>query len=162
MKRRHASLLFSVLVIVPITMLAGRDGIEIGNAWSRAAMQGHVGVVYLTILDHGPPDRLTGVSSPVAERAELHESFNDGGVAKMRPVTSLAVEPAKPVVFAPGGYHIMLMGLKQPLKRGDVFPITLTFAKAGQLTAKVAVEQQGATMPMGVPVRPSGTPGKQP
>jgi hypothetical protein len=162
MKRRHASLLLSVLVIVPVTMLAAQDGIEIAHAWSRAAMQGHIGVVYLTIVDHGAPDRLTGVSSSVAERAELHESFSEGGVAKMRPVASLAVEQARPVVLAPGGYHIMLMGLKQPLKRGDVFPITLTFAKAGQLTAKVTVEQQGATMPMDAPMHAGGTPGKQP
>jgi hypothetical protein len=125
-------------------------------------MQGHIGVVYLTIVDHGAPDRLTGVSSPVADRAELHESFSQGGVAKMRPVASLAVEQAKPVVLAPGGYHIMLMGLKQPLKQGDVFPVTLTFANAGELTTKVTVEQQGANMPMEMPMHVGNTPGKQP
>ena len=66
---------------------------------------------------------------------------------KMRPVASLTVEPGKPVTLAPGGYHIMLTGLKQALKQGDSFPVTLSFAKAGQVTATATVEKAGATMP---------------
>jgi copper(I)-binding protein len=164
MKRGYRGLLLSALMALPAVGLAAQDAIEVEKAWSRAAMQGRVGVVYLTIVDHGAADRLTGVSSPVSEKAELHESFNEGGVAKMRPVTSLVVEQAKPVVLAPGGYHIMLIGLKQPLKQGDVFPITLSFANAGQLTAQVTVEQPGATtsMPMHMPMGAGSPPGKQP
>jgi hypothetical protein len=164
MKRRHSGWLLSALVAVPVMALAAQNGIEVEKAWSRAAMQGRVGVVYLTIVDNGAADRLTGVSSPVAEKAELHESFSEGGVAKMRPVGSLPVEQAKPVVLAPGGYHVMLMGLKQPLKQGDVFPITLSFANAGQLTAQVTVGQPSAstTMPMDMPTHATGTAGKQP
>jgi copper(I)-binding protein len=71
------------------------------------------------------------------------------------------VEPAKPVVLAPGGYHIMLMGLKQPLKQGDAFPITLNFANAGPVTAQVTVEPPGART-MTMPMPSGGTPGKQP
>ena len=66
---------------------------------------------------------------------------------KMRPVAALPIEPGKPVMLAPGGYHIMLMGLKQALKQGDSFPVTLSFAKAGPLTASVTVEKAGAAMP---------------
>jgi copper(I)-binding protein len=159
LKYGRLGVLLSALMALPGIALAAQDRIEVEKAWSRAAMQGRVGVVYLTIVDHGAADRLTGVASPVAEKAELHESFSEGGVAKMRPVASLVVEQAKPVVLAPGGYHIMLIGLKQPLKQGDVFPITLSFANAGQLTAQVTVEQPGATatMPMHMPM-PQGTP----
>ena len=66
---------------------------------------------------------------------------------KMRPVASLPIEPDKPVTLAPGGYHIMLSGLKQELKQGDSFPITLSFAKAGQVAASATVAKAGATMP---------------
>ena len=164
MKHRHKGLLLSALIAIPVAASAEQGDIEVEHAWSRAAMQGRVGVVYLTIVDHGATDRLTAVSSPVADSAALHESFSEGGVAKMRPVASLPVEPAKPVVLAPGGYHIMLMGLKQPLNQGDAFPVTLTFANAGQLTVQVSVGQPGAatTMPMNVPMDAGSKPGKQP
>ena len=59
-------------------------------------------------------------------------------------VESLPIEPGKPVTLAPGGYHIMLMDLQQPLKEGDKFPVTLSFAKAGQVTATATVEKAGA------------------
>jgi periplasmic copper chaperone A len=148
MKLPLSALLLIMLVVAPAITTAQGNAIQIENAWSRAAMQGRIGVVYLTISDHGAADRLTGVSSPVAEKAELHESFSEGGVSKMRPVASLAVDKDKPVVLAPGGYHIMLIDLKRPLNQGDAFPVTLTFANAGQVTVQVAVQRPGAAMPM--------------
>ena len=105
---------------------------------------GRTGVVYLTITDTGAPDRLTGASSPVAAKATLHESTDDHGVMKMRPVAALPVQPGKPVKLAPGGYHIMLEGLKQPLQPGETFPVTLTFANAGTITATATVQKGGA------------------
>ena len=114
--------LCGLLPVVPIVALAQQDGIRVENAWSRVAMQGGTGVVYLTITDSGAPDRLMSIAAPVAAKAELHESFTEHGVAKMRAVAALPVVPGTPVTLAPGGYHIMLMGLKQPLKEGDSFP----------------------------------------
>lgn len=140
--------LLCALVLAPGFALAQGDRIEIENAWSRTAMQGRTGVVYLTIVDRGAADRLTGVSSPVADKAELHQSFSEGGVSKMRPVEALTLEQGKPVVLAPNGSHIMLVGLKRPLNQGDAFPVTLTFAHAGQVTVQVAVQRPGAAMPM--------------
>ena len=89
-----------------------KTGIHVDHVWSRAAMAGHEGVVYLTITDTGTPDTLTGVTTPVAAEAALHQSIDDHGVMKMRPVGSLPIESGKPVTLAPGGYHIMLMGLE--------------------------------------------------
>ena len=123
---------------------AEQSGIRVDHVWSRAAMAGHQGAVYLTITDTGAPDMLTGVATPVAGMAGLHESINDNGVMKMRPVTSLLVAPGKAVALAPGGYHIMLMDLKQPLKEGDSFPVTLSFAKSGQVTVTAIVATAGA------------------
>ena len=140
-------LLAAVLIAMPLAAFADEAGIQVDHVWSRAAMAGHEGVVYLTITDTGTPDTLTGITTPVAAKADLHESIDDHGVMKMRPVASLPIEPGKPVTLAPGGYHIMLMGLKQALKQGDSFPVTLSFAKAGQVTATATVEKAGAAMP---------------
>jgi hypothetical protein len=101
--------------------------------------------VYLTITNSGTPDTLTAVSTPVAGMAQVHQTTNDSGVMKMRPVTSLSIGQDKSVTLAPGGYHIMLMNLKQALKQGESFPVTLTFAKAGPVTATAMVEKAGAT-----------------
>jgi copper(I)-binding protein len=151
-------LLVAAMIAVPLAGFAQQPGtqqpgtrqpkVQVDHVWSRAAMAGHQGVVYLTVTDTGPPDTLTGVATPVAATAGVHETINDNGVTTMRPVASLLVAPGKPLTLAPGGYHIMLMDLKQSLKEGDSFPVTLTFAGAGQVTATATVAKAGAaTMP---------------
>jgi copper(I)-binding protein len=141
-------LLFAVLITMPLAAFAGDADIRVDHAWSRAAMVGHTGVVYLTLTDTGTQDTLISITTPAAVQADLHETINDHGVMKMRPVASLTVEPGKPLVLAPGGYHIMLMDLKHALKQGESFPITLNFAKAGAVAATVTVEKAGASAPM--------------
>ena len=118
-----------LLIAAPCIAYAQQNGVQVERAWSRATVAGQTGVIYLTITDTGAPDRLTSVASPVAASAALHESFSENGVSKMREIAGLAVSPGTPVTLAPGGYHIMLMGLKQPLKQGDAFPVTLTFER---------------------------------
>lgn len=140
--------LLGLLLAAPAVAFAQQDGIRLENAWSRAAMKGGTGVVYLTITDSGAPDRLTSVAAPVATKAELHESFTEQGVSKMRSITALPITAGNPVTLAPSGYHIMLMGLKQQLKEGDSFPVTLTFEHSGQLTTTVTVRRNGTGMPM--------------
>jgi len=143
-----------LLLAMPVAARADQPAIQLDHVWSRAAMAGGTGVVYLTITDSGAPDALTGVASPVAATAELHRSFDDHGVMKMRSVAILKIAPGKPIMLTPGGFHIMLMGLKQDLKPGDSFPIALTFAKAGQISATATVGAPGGmsphmSMPMG-------------
>jgi copper(I)-binding protein len=117
------------------------SGISVEHVWARAtAGTTSTAAVYLTVTDNGQPDRLIGLSTPVAATAELHETIHDGGVMKMRPVAGIALEPGKPVTFSPGGYHVMLTGLKKPLKAGDSFPLTLTFEHAQPITVTVKVE----------------------
>ncbi len=141
--------LFTFLLAAPSVAFAQQDNVHVENAWSRTAMKGGTGVVYMTITDSGAPDRLTSVASPVATTAELHESFTEQGVAKMRSVAALPVTAGNPVTLAPGGYHIMLMGLKRELKEGDSFPVTLTFEHSGELTATVTVQGVGREPHMG-------------
>lgn len=133
------------LLLLSATAFANSAAIKVEHVWSRAAMAGREGVVYLTITNSGPADSLTGVSTPVAATAELHRTTNDNGVMKMRAVPSLAIGHDQSVTLAPSGYHIMLTNLKQTLRQGDSFPVTLTFQEAGALTATATVEKAGAT-----------------
>lgn len=113
------------------------------KAWSRAALAGRNGAAFFTIMPGATADTLTGVSSPVATKADLHQTVRKGSVMEMLPVASVAVDPGKPVTFAPGGYHVMLIGLKQALTPGETFPLTLHFAHAGAQTVMVSVGSAG-------------------
>ncbi len=142
-------LLFVLLLLALPTPVHAQDpALKLEHVWSRAAMAGREGAVYLTITNSGPTDTLTGASTPVAASAGVHETINDKGIMKMRPVPKLPVPQGQPVTLKPGSYHIMLMDLKQPLKQGDSFPITLTFATAGAITATATVEKAGAMSDM--------------
>ena len=136
--------LLTLAALSPFVTPALAAPVMVDHVWSRAAMAGRVGVVYLTITATGTADTLLGASSPVAPKVELHESYEENGVMKMRPVASLPIPPGKPVKLAPGGYHIMLVGLTKPLTEGQSFPVTLHFAKAGEVTVNAMVEKAGA------------------
>jgi copper(I)-binding protein len=85
----------------------------------------------------------------MAERVELHESTMDGGVMRMRPVESLVIEPGETRVLEPGGLHLMMMRLKEPLVAGKHFLLTLEFAEAGRVQVKVMVTKGDGTGGMG-------------
>lgn len=123
--------------------------VEIDHPWSRAtAPSAPNGAAYFVLNNAGKEeDRLTSASSPVAEKAELHTHIADNGVMKMRPVTAIEVVPGSPTPLAPGGLHIMLLGLKQPLVKGKAFPLTLVFEKGGPVTVQVEVQGPGETAP---------------
>ena len=124
------------------------NDMKVERAWAGATPGAvRTGAVYLTVINEGAPDRITGISTPLADEAGMHESSNDNGVMRMRPVPSLSVPRGKTVTFAPGGYHIMLLGLKRPLKQGDTFPLTLTFERSTPITVTVRVERVGASAP---------------
>lgn len=126
--------------------------VVITEAWSRATPGGaKIAGGYLTIENKGSaPDRLVRGSSDVAGKFEIHEMAMNNGVMTMRPLDKgLAIEPGKTVKLAPGGYHLMLMDLKTPLKQGDKVPLTLEFEKAGKVTVSLDVQGVGAQAPAG-------------
>jgi copper(I)-binding protein len=128
--------------------------IAIGHPWARPTADGaKAGAAYLSLENtSGEPDRLVGVTTPAAEKSEIHETSNDGGVMKMREVKAgVTLPPGENISFKPGGLHIMLFGLKQKLNEGQHIPLTLNFAKAGSVDVEVYVEKspdsgQGAAM----------------
>jgi copper(I)-binding protein len=123
--------------------------IQVDQPWARAT-PGHAtsGAVYFTVTDHGAADHITGVSTPAAGMAMLHQSFVENGVSKMRMLDDLALQPDKPVVLKPSGIHVMLEELQKPLKVGDTFPLTVTFATAPPVTVTVTVLKAGAMGPL--------------
>ncbi len=102
------------------------------------------GAAYLTIENKGKEaDKLIAVNSPVAKSAQIHTMSMEGNVMKMREVAQIELKPAEKLVMKPGdGYHLMLIGLRQPLKAGDHFPLTLTFEKAGKTEVSVLVQDK--------------------
>lgn len=104
------------------------------------------GAVLLNIKNTGAEDdKLVSASSDVADKTEIHEMAEENGVMKMREVKSVDVKAGETVELKAGGYHIMLMGLKKPLKADEKFPMTLTFEKAGAVTKDVGVVSRKTT-----------------
>jgi periplasmic copper chaperone A len=122
--------------------------ITVDDPFARAsAGPAKAGAAFMTLKNTGPTgDVLTGASAPVAQQAELHAHIKDGDVMRMREVEQVDVPAGGTVRLEPGGLHVMLIGLKAPLKEGETFPLTLTFAKAGTMTVQVPVKSP-AEMP---------------
>lgn len=126
---------------------AQTNPVEVSNAWARATPgKAENGAAYLT-LKSAVADRLTGASTPLAKKAELHQMTMDGTVMKMRQLSGIDLPAGQPVTLKPGAMHVMLVGLTQPLKVGQSFPLTLHFEKSGTETVNVAVERAGAMGP---------------
>lgn len=123
-----------------------KGGLRVESAWSRATPgNSRDGAAYFRVVNNGTAaDRLIGVSTPLADKADAHETKMEDGVMKMRPLDRPTVAPGQTLEFKPGGAHIMLLGLKHPLKEGESFPLVLTFEKAGDVSVEVKVERAGA------------------
>ena len=141
-------------VLLWVALLAGgasaatvAPGIVVTGAWSRPAIG--TGVVYLRIVNRGgKPDRLDAARTPVAKVVELHRSMDgsgsmDGmkmtGVMSMERVNAVTVPARGSVTFAPGGYHLMAIGLRGDLHPKERFPVQLHFAAAGWTSVTVTV-----------------------
>jgi copper(I)-binding protein len=137
------ALVFSL--ILAVTAMAGQT-ISAENVRARATPPGAVtGAAYLTLINNGQEsDRLLAVSGDVAEAIEVHTHLMENGMMKMRRVDGVDIPAGQPAVFEPGGMHIMLIGLKAPLKTDEVFALTLKFEKADDLTVEVMVKAIGA------------------
>ena len=119
---------------------------RIDQPWARATAPGAMaGGVFLMLHGGDDDDILLGAASPVAQVVEVHRTVNESGIMRMLPMDALAVPAHQMIAFKPGGYHIMLMGLKQPLTQGESFPLTLTFQHAAPVTVQVKVAGPGAT-----------------
>lgn len=139
------------LLAVPLTGIlllyacSSASGIQISQAWTRPALKDGNGAVYFLLQNHSAfGDELTGASSTAAGVVEMHESRLEGDVMKMQQLASIPIPGKVSLEFAPGGLHLMLIGLKEDLKVGDEIQVTLHFAEHEDITLDVPVlERQG-------------------
>jgi len=120
--------------------------IEVTRPWARAtASTAKTGAAFMTIRNDGAyTDRLVAVSSGVSRKTELHESFMENDIMKMRHVDAIQVPAGGMVALEPSGFYVMFIGLKAPFKEGDSFPLTLVFEKAGKIGVSVTIMKAGA------------------
>lgn len=118
--------------------------LEATQVWSRAMPPtAPTGAVYFTLQNPGDsPDRLLGVQTPRAKKAELHTHVHKGGMMRMKHVDSIEVPAGGQVEFKPGSNHVMLFELSAPLVAGERFPLTLEFEHAGEVTVDVPIQDQ--------------------
>jgi copper(I)-binding protein len=121
--------------------------LTVTSPWTRATPGGaKIAGGYLKITNNGAgSDRFVGATSDATDRVEIHEMSMSDGVMKMRPLPNgLEIKPGETVELKSGGYHLMFMDLKQPLKQGDTLKATLKFEKAGSLDVNFNVNALGA------------------
>lgn len=145
---RFGSALSIMLLALSAQANTYRTGnVEISHPHARPTVaQQANGAAYLTLENRGKAaDRLLGASTPRARAVEIHSMSMDGHVMKMREVEHLVLKPASKIEMKSGnGYHLMLVGLSQPLKPGDKLPVTLVFERAGKVEIIVPVEGKAA------------------
>ncbi len=134
------------LALAVVTIVAAAHSfkvgqIDIGHPYARPTTAGQqVGASYLKLANQGAADRLLSASTPAAASVEMHSMSMEGDVMKMRQVNAIDLPTGATVALQPGGFHLMLMGLRGPLKAGDKLPMTLKFEKAGEVFVTVNVE----------------------
>lgn len=137
MKTVHVMLTSVLLALSATTAFAG--DIEIKAPWVRGTVAGQTATGAFMEITSKSGASLVGAASPVAGVTEVHEMKMDGGVMKMRAVARLDLPAGKPVILGPGGYHVMLMNLKQMIKTGDSVPLTLQFEGKGRKVEMIEV-----------------------
>ena len=144
--RRRSLLLVAALTLPGVALAQGASSLRIEQPFARAtAATARAGGAYMTIVNSGATaDRLLRAESSVAARVELHTVIKEGDVMRMREVPGIDVPANGKAMLAPGGFHVMLMELKAPLKAGDTAPITLVFEKAGRIVVAVPILPLGA------------------
>jgi periplasmic copper chaperone A len=139
LRRAALATVFSALIAGAV-LAAAPGRLAIRDAWTRPAAAGMNGAGYLTIVNGSAlADQLVSASSPGAARVSIHESRLAGQVMTMRTLSAVAIPAGASVTFRPGGLHLMLEGLKAPLKAGSRVAVTLVFARAGRRSTTLAV-----------------------
>lgn len=133
---------FAALLLASCGGAGPAPSISIEEPWARAAAPGRSSTAaYFAIANAGGGDRLLSVSSPAGE-ASLHSTSMDGGVMRMRPVEALDIPAEATVRLEPGGTHVMVTGLKQPLDAGSELQLDLTFERSGDRRVNASVRER--------------------
>ena len=152
---RRTSLTIAALACLAATASVAHGyktgSLSIKHPWSRETSAGQsVGGGFMVVTNtSAKPDKLLSATTTIAKEVQLHTMSMDGGIMRMRQVSGGIDVPAKGTLeLKPGGYHLMFMGLKRPLKKDERFPVTLKFQNAGTLKVLFAVQTVGSTGPI--------------
>lgn len=145
--KRMITILALAAVLLSACAPAAKD-VEVSDVWARTGMAGGNSAVYMVLVNGTDMHQeLLFATSDVAEAVELHESkVGENGEMQMIPQASVPLEAGAKVEFKPGGLHVMLIGLKQELKAGDEFEVTLHFKDHADITLKVIVKEAAMDM----------------
>ena len=143
---KNLSVIFAALLATSAFAQDAKVGtITIGHPWARATPGAVKNSAAFMVFDNkGAADKLIGVSGDVANDIQIHSMITEAGVMKMREITSLDIPANGKAELKPGGFHVMLIGLKDGLKEGATFPLKLKFEKAGEVTVQVTAEKPGS------------------
>ena len=134
------SFLFACAALTTQVAQAAPADVAVQEPWVRATVAQQKVTGAFMRLTSTADVQLVAVASPLADRVEIHEMKMDGEVMTMRAVPSLPLAAGKPVALAPGGYHLMLFGLRQQIKAGDKVPLTLTVEDAQKQRTTISVD----------------------
>lgn len=148
MKAALTALVLFAAGVQPAAAATQAASVEAVQPWSRPAAAGTTGAGYLTLVNHGKADALVAVESAAAERVEMHASTMAGGVMSMAQELRVPLAANGAVSFAPGGRHLMFIGLKRALRVGDHVPATLSFANGEKLKVDFVVGTGASATPM--------------
>ena len=130
---------FTVMALV-ITLPAAAQSIDVRQPWIRGTVPGQTATGAFMEITSRLPARLVAVASPAAGAVEIHRMKMDGNVMRMSAVDGIDLPVNKVVRLAPGGYHVMMMDLKRPLKAGERVPLQLTIELADRRRETIALE----------------------
>jgi copper(I)-binding protein len=137
--------LAAALALLAAPAAAKAPGLKV-EGWARAGVSSSA--AYVSVHNTGRNgDRLLGASSPAARSVSIHDSQVSGGVMRMRPAGALALPANGRISMKPGRLHVMLMGLKAPLRPGARLPLTLRFERAGNVAVSLPVLPPGSSGP---------------
>jgi copper(I)-binding protein len=118
--------------------------IRVEKAWARPGLAAYMSAAYMVITNEGrTADRLVAAETGVAWTVEIHQTIVEGGMARMQKVSGIEIPPGATIELKPGGYHIMLIGLRRNLEEGEKFPIVLVFKEAGRIRVTAEVRMSG-------------------
>lgn len=148
---KRSMLVAMLLAVAAAAAHAQADIVTVKDAWARATVPGQKGTGAFMTLTAREAVRVTGGASPVAGVVEIHETKMDNNVMRMRPIDALELPAGRPVEMKPGGHHVMLMDLRQPLKAGDKVPLELRIETADgkRATVPVQLDVRAANAPAG-------------
>ncbi len=146
---KQPSLLAAGLLFSAGVLAGAADNVSVQDPYVRLAPPNAPATgAFMVIKNNGDKDvKVLKADNPASKVTELHTHINDGGVMKMRPVPAIEVKAKGEAVLKPGGLHVMLIGLRRPLKEGERIALALTFERAGTIEIEARVEKAGALSP---------------